>query len=117
MRTGRNRCVLALTGALLSLSPAYGEDILRIAMSGDHPEELVLLVDAVTEAYLQEVVNKEQKKRLERLDQLKELYNRAEDSLLEFREVEQGATTLSLTFPNGIQVVELQLIKPFSPAG
>ena len=33
MRTGRSRCVLALTGALLSLSPAYGEDILRIAMT------------------------------------------------------------------------------------
>jgi capsular exopolysaccharide synthesis family protein len=56
-------------------------EILRISMTGDRPQELVVLVDAVTEAYLQEIVNKEHKRRLERLDQLKELYNTHEDTL------------------------------------
>jgi capsular exopolysaccharide synthesis family protein len=50
-------------------------------MTGDNPQHLVILVDAVVNAFLQEVVNKEHKRRLERLDQLKELYNIYEDTL------------------------------------
>src|SRR5438094_6293485 len=56
-------------------------EILRVALNGDKPEELVILVDAITDAFLQEVVNKEHKRRLERLDQLKELYNSYDDNL------------------------------------
>lgn len=56
-------------------------EILRISLAGDKPQELITLVDAVAEAYLQEVVNKEHKRRLERLDQLKELYNTYDDGL------------------------------------
>src|SRR5439155_326270 len=50
-------------------------DILKVSMTGERPEEVLALVDAVTEAYLQEIVNKEHKRRLERLDQVKELDN------------------------------------------
>src|SRR5207244_1652609 len=32
-------------------------DILRVSMTGDRPDELLVLVDAATEAYLQESVN------------------------------------------------------------
>jgi capsular exopolysaccharide synthesis family protein len=43
-------------------------------------------VDAVTEAYLQEIVNKEHKRRLQRLDQLKELYNTYDENLRKKRQ-------------------------------
>src|SRR5439155_22089181 len=56
-------------------------DILKVSLTGEWPEEVLVLVDAVTEAYLQEIVNKEPQRRLERLDQLKELYNTHEDTL------------------------------------
>ncbi len=53
-----------------SLAPS----ILRISMSGHDPEQLTLLLDAVREAYLSEIVNKEHNLRLERLKQLKDMH-------------------------------------------
>ena len=40
-----------------------------VSLSGDHPDELKTLVDAVVAAYLNEIVNKEQIKRQARLGQ------------------------------------------------
>ncbi|HXG11627.1 MAG TPA: polysaccharide biosynthesis tyrosine autokinase [Gemmataceae bacterium] len=58
-----------------------GPEFLTISMSGDNPEELKILVDAITEAYLNEVVYKDHRKRLERIEQLRDLAQRYEQRL------------------------------------
>src|SRR5262249_27581261 len=50
-----------------------GPELLTISMDGDNPEELKILVNAITEAYLNEVVYKEHNQRLRRIDDLKEI--------------------------------------------
>jgi capsular exopolysaccharide synthesis family protein len=64
-----------------SLAP----EILRISMSGDRPDDLVQLVNAVREAYIQEVVDKEYNERRDRLEQLKKLYAEYEGGLRDKR--------------------------------
>jgi capsular exopolysaccharide synthesis family protein len=56
-------------------------ELMRIALKGDKPEELAELVNAVTRAYLAEIVNKERKKRLDHLDQLKGYYSKYDENL------------------------------------
>ncbi len=56
-------------------------EILRIALSGDRPEEQKVLVEQVTHAYLEEIVNKEGNSKRERMDKLKEISDRYEDTL------------------------------------
>ncbi|MBX6312416.1 MAG: AAA family ATPase, partial [Isosphaeraceae bacterium] len=60
--------------------PGYG-GILRIGMSGDDPQEVTLLVNAVTEAYLREIVEAERNERLARFDQLQRIYDGLQKSL------------------------------------
>jgi capsular exopolysaccharide synthesis family protein len=56
-------------------------EIMRIALTGDRAEELKVLVDKVTRAYLDEIVNKENNQRRDRLEKLKEISERYEESL------------------------------------
>lgn len=56
-------------------------EFLRISLSGDIADELQIIVKAVTDAYLTEIVNKEHNKRRERRDQLQDIYNGYDDSL------------------------------------
>lgn len=65
----------------LQVDFSVAPEILRIALSGSHAEELEVIVDRVAKAYLDEIVNKEDNKKRERLDKLKEIYDRYEDSL------------------------------------
>jgi hypothetical protein len=60
--------------------------ILRIGMSGDNPEELVTLVDAVVDAYLKEVVHPERNQKLVRLDELEKICGQAEEKIRTQRE-------------------------------
>jgi hypothetical protein len=62
-------------------------EVMRISVSGDNEQDLVTLVDAITEAYLTEIVNKEQIERLRRLDQLKDVLTRQERGLREKRKM------------------------------
>lgn len=55
--------------------------IVRIGMSGGKTEDLVLLVNAVTDAYFSEIVNKEHYERAKRLDQMKDTYARLNEGL------------------------------------
>jgi polysaccharide biosynthesis transport protein len=54
-------------------------EFLRLTMSGDRPEEMVTLVNAVTNSYLSEVVVGEQKDRRERLSELEKVLQNLED--------------------------------------
>src|SRR5262249_10503754 len=56
-------------------------EIMRISIAGKPSEELATLVTAVTDAYLQEIVNKEQTQRLLRLDDLRALTSQYEEKL------------------------------------
>ncbi len=69
----------------LQVDFANGSEILRISMSGRKAEELMLMVNAVTLAYLDEVVDVETKQRRERFDLLRETWNRYQESLREKR--------------------------------
>jgi capsular exopolysaccharide synthesis family protein len=56
-------------------------EVLRIAMSGDRPDELVILVDAIREAYRREILDKERFERNDRLNKLRELRQKFEADL------------------------------------
>jgi capsular exopolysaccharide synthesis family protein len=58
-----------------------GPDFLTISMSGDNDQEIVAIVNAVNQAYLREVVQKEHNKRLQRIDNLREIANKYQDKL------------------------------------
>jgi hypothetical protein len=55
--------------------------VIRISLTGPRPPELVKLVNAVTKAYLDEVVNRERTRKLERLDTLKGILTGYEQKL------------------------------------
>jgi capsular exopolysaccharide synthesis family protein len=57
----------------LELQFASGSELLNLCLSGDYPEELADVVNAVKDAYLEEVVNVEHKNRFARLDMLRKL--------------------------------------------
>jgi capsular exopolysaccharide synthesis family protein len=61
--------------------------LLRVTMKGDRIDEMVKLVNAVTRAYLEEIVFKEQSKRTFRLRQLSTVYDKYEKSLREKRRI------------------------------
>ena len=48
-------------------------EVMEISLSGDHPEDLKRLVNAVTRAFMDEIVNRESRLRKSRLDTLKKL--------------------------------------------
>ncbi len=53
------------------LSPEF----IRIALAGEYPEDLALIVDAVKDAYLDEVVYNERKDRIDQLRELEQAFN------------------------------------------
>jgi capsular exopolysaccharide synthesis family protein len=69
-------------------------EILRISLSGQRPEELTTLVNAVRSAYLQEIVDKERNENQARLERLKKLqadYDQGlRDKRRSFRELAQA---------------------------
>jgi capsular exopolysaccharide synthesis family protein len=80
-------------------------EIMRISISGTEPNNLKTLVEAVREAYLNEVVDKEYKNRLDRLELLKELYSQYELGLKKKREdLKVLANGLGSTNPKTVAV-------------
>ncbi len=51
----------------------FGSEVMEISLSGNDPEEVAGLVNAVKKAYMDEVVNVDLKRRTERFDQLKKM--------------------------------------------
>lgn len=58
-----------------------GPELPRITLSGDNPEQLKVLVQAIVDAYMHEIVNAQTKRRMERLDQLKEVSTKYKERL------------------------------------
>ena len=70
----------------LTIGFSNGSEVLEIAMSGDDPKTVATLVNAVTAAYLQEVVNVDHEDRLKRLEGLKEIWKKFETNLRQKQE-------------------------------
>jgi len=62
-----------------------GAEILEISMNGQDPHALATLVNAVTDAYLNEVVNVDYNARLDRLEKLRAFWKTFKDELLKKR--------------------------------
>lgn len=70
-------------------------EILQIALEGENPEELAAIVNAVKDAYLDEVVLADRKKRIARVSELESIYNDTEEKVRRKEErVEQLARQL-----------------------
>ncbi len=61
-------------------------EVMEISLSGDYPAELAGLVNAVKKAYMEEVVNVDMKKRMDRHSQLKEYKKKQGEVLKERRD-------------------------------
>jgi capsular exopolysaccharide synthesis family protein len=69
----------------LQVDFSNGSEILRISMSGNEAAEPMVLVNAVTQAYIDEVVNAETKQRGNRRELLKKTWNEYQRNLSEKR--------------------------------
>lgn len=69
-----------------------GPELMTIAITGDKPDELVKLIDAITQAYLREVVDKERAAKVKRLNQLEKIQQNYEDTLKARRETVRQLT-------------------------
>ncbi len=58
-----------------------GPELPRLTMSGDNPEHLKVLLQAVVDAYMEEIVGVQKRRRQERLDTLKEISVKYQDRL------------------------------------
>src|SRR5262249_29332356 len=75
-----------------------GPEYMRLSLSGDHPEELKILLTAISDAYLREIVNREHNKQLAHLDQLKEIQSQYEEVL---RRKRKSVREMSLAVGSG----------------
>jgi succinoglycan biosynthesis transport protein ExoP len=74
----------------LAVEPVRDTELLRVSLNSLNADEAAVLVNAVVQAYLQEVVNRDQKQRLDRLKDLKEVCEKSEESLRRQRKKLQG---------------------------
>ncbi|WP_254053947.1 polysaccharide biosynthesis tyrosine autokinase [Singulisphaera sp. GP187] len=79
----------------LKVDFAPGSEILRISISAEKPDLPMLLVNAVTQAYLDEIVDVEMKQSRQRYDLLKSTWNRYQENLREKRQQLKGLTELA----------------------
>lgn len=67
-----------------------GSDLLRIALRGERPRDMAVIVNAIMSAYLREEVTQEEARRRKRLEQLNESYDSYQAELKTKREVFRG---------------------------
>ncbi|SIN67723.1 capsular exopolysaccharide family [Singulisphaera sp. GP187] len=79
----------------LQVDFASGSEILRISINGEKPQVPMLLVNAITQAYIDEIVDVETKQRRQRYDLLKETWNRYQENLREKRKELKRLTELA----------------------
>jgi capsular exopolysaccharide synthesis family protein len=73
-------------------------EILKIALHGDRPKELAAIVNAVKDAYLEEVVLSDRKKRISRLNDLERIFEQTEEKV---RQKEQRVENLAKQLGTG----------------
>src|SRR5262249_26820377 len=80
-------------GKSLKTDFKVGPEILRISLSGDQPEEVARLVNAVKDAYLDQLLKKETDRRAKLAEQLQQKLNEVETSLKSKRTALQVLTS------------------------
>jgi uncharacterized protein involved in exopolysaccharide biosynthesis len=101
----------------LKVGFAEGTDLMRISLSGDAPQELAILVNAVKEAYLQEVANAEQIDRERKLDELNKACKKLETNLeTQQKMLRQWAEALKANDPRVIQQMQQIALTEYAAA-
>lgn len=92
-----------LEKAVVVSSPA--QEFIRISLEGDHPSDLAKIINAISTAFLDEVVYKERNDREERLRTLETFSREIDENLLTKRTALQGlADVLKTTDPETLSV-------------
>src|SRR5262249_46460841 len=65
----------------IKVDNSVAPEIMRISMDGDQPEDLSLIMKAVTKSYMRDVVNGERDDRLRRRDDLKKIHTNFDNGL------------------------------------
>ncbi|MDA1053674.1 MAG: polysaccharide biosynthesis tyrosine autokinase [Planctomycetota bacterium] len=86
-----------LEGALV-VDSHNSPEILKIALHGNRPKELAAIVNAVKDAYLEEVVLSDRKKRIARLNDLERIFEQTEEKV---RQKEQRVENLAKQLGTG----------------
>jgi hypothetical protein len=114
IKANRKDPVKFLTDEILVDYPG-GADILRIRMKGENADELVKLVDAVKDAYIREVVNKDKEFRLKKRNTLDEEFRAISSKLTQRQKDEinvsgqlKAASSDQVQFQMQILISELQ---------
>jgi capsular exopolysaccharide synthesis family protein len=81
---------------------AVAPEIMTISLPGDNPDELVVVVDAIRDVYLHEIVNREQNELTDRLNKLKQFYA-DEERLLKEEEQSLQKTAKTVGPPKSLQ--------------
>ncbi|HEV3079687.1 MAG TPA: polysaccharide biosynthesis tyrosine autokinase [Gemmataceae bacterium] len=96
----------------LEVDTTLGAEILRVSLSGDRPDEVAAVLNAIADAYVQQVSQREQSEHLARLQQLQENYRQYQDGLrakrAALKELEDqlhgdDAQNLTLRYPAEVQ--------------
>jgi polysaccharide biosynthesis transport protein len=75
-----------------------GSELLNVFMIGTDPDELVVLINAVTESYLTEVISQENKQKSDRLAELESIHEKGKEALRTRREnLSRRATDLGVS--------------------
>ena len=94
-------------------SPAA--EFVRISLSGDNAKQLAAIVNAVTDAYIEEVVNSERNRRLERKNNLERIHREIEDKLRSKRNtMRKLAESLHTASSTALTVKQQMAIEYFS---
>jgi capsular exopolysaccharide synthesis family protein len=91
-----------------------GSEIVNVKMTGSEPAELVTLINAVTQAYLQEIVNVERKRRSDRLAELDDIYTKSKEKLRLKREtLKKRAEEVGSSDTSALNHKQLTLLSTF----
>ena len=89
----------------------YGGQILRISMKGDDPDQLKQILEAVTDAYLEEVVTEERAEWLKQKDVLQAQYLEKVDELrLKREDLQELAKTVGTSDPDTANATQQLLL-------
>jgi polysaccharide biosynthesis transport protein len=82
-------------------------EVLTISITGDDPDELIVLIDAVRNAYLKEIVNRELTEVNSRLEKLKLFYSAKDEALKRKRQTLKGLAQ-SVGYPDAQALARTQ---------
>ena len=105
-RNLRNTDPIKLLEEELKVENAAGSQVLRISMAGERPEDIVQIVNAVQDAYLNEVVEEEQRRKQKHYADLEAVCKKQEDELKKLLDDLRAREETELGGSTGVSVKE-----------